>query len=60
MLQGDTQKYNEAMTGPHQSSHKRPVNISYDLTDATPPLLRKAEERQHQRRMIPTLTTYFS
>ena len=44
MLQGDTHKYNEA-------NHKRHITISYDLTDATP------EERQHQRRMIPTPTT---
>ena len=36
MLQGDTLKYNEAITCPPQSSNKRPVTISYDLTDATP------------------------
>ena len=41
MLQGYTLKYNEAMIGPPQFSNKRPVTISYDLTDATPPLLRK-------------------
>ena len=37
MLQGDTHEYNEAMTGPHQSSQKRSVTISYDLTDETTP-----------------------
>ena len=37
MLQGDTHKYNETMTGPPQSAQKKPVTISYDLTDTTPP-----------------------
>ena len=37
MLQGDTHKYNETMTGPPQSAQKSPVTISYDLTDTTPP-----------------------
>ena len=42
MLQGDTHKYNETKTGPPQPSHKRPINISYDLTDATPPISKKS------------------
>ena len=42
MLQGDTLKYNEAMTGPPPSSNKRPVTISYDLTDNTPPTPKKS------------------
>ena len=42
MLQGDTLKYNETMTCPPQSSNKRPVTISYDLTDATPPNPKKS------------------
>ena len=37
MIQGDTQKYNEAITDPSHSSQKRHVIISYDLTDETPP-----------------------
>ena len=41
MLQGDTLNYNEAMTGPLPSSNKRPVTISYDLTDNTPPTPKK-------------------
>ena len=42
MLQGDTLKYNEAMTGPPPSSNKRPATISYDLTDNTPPTPKKS------------------
>ena len=41
MLQGNTHKYNEAMIGSPQSSQKRPVTISYDITDATPPTPKK-------------------
>ena len=43
MLQGYTLKYNEAMTDPPQSSNKRPFTISYDLTDATPPIPKKSQ-----------------
>ena len=37
MLQGHTQKYNEAITDPYHSSQKRHVIIPYDLIDETPP-----------------------